>query len=219
MSRAADYYDVVILPPAAIRRDAINISRRIAERFGSPLILNERDALPHISLYHVAVPRRSAALFKETLAQLARRTAPGVLQVSGVHIYREFGSIAIEVSRPEWLRRFYLKIIHRTEGLRDPAFDNHRAWGAERLSTAERRFINRYGTPLVGRYFIPHITVTALKDRNQLDLAAAMIKPPPAAFKVESLHVCLQGEHHTCRKALYELPLKGHDPASPHRAR
>jgi len=208
MSRAPDYYDVVILPPAALSRSAIEASRRIAQRFGSHLILDEQQTLPHISLYHVAVERRRAEEFEQTLTCIAERTAPDKLQVTGVHIYREFGSIAMTVSKPDWLRRLYLKIIHRTNPLRDRSFDNERAWGAERLSPSERKFIARYGTPLIGRYFIPHITVAALKDRTQLDAAAAIIKPPRRSFKVDRLHVCLQGEHHTCRQALYAVGLE-----------
>jgi len=203
-----DYHDVVILPPAALRGYAISVSRRIAQRFGSPLILDEQRARPHISLYHIAAPRSLAQEFKEALAKVSRQTAPGMLEVTGVHIYRDFGSIAIEISKPEWLRRLYLKIIHQINPLRDAGFDHERAWDAERLSPGERRFIARYGTPLVGRYFIPHITVTALKDRSQLEAAAAMVKPPRTQFKVESLHVCLQGPHHTCRQVLYEIPLE-----------
>ena len=208
MGRATDYYDVVILPPAALSRPAIEASQLLAQRFGSHLILDEQQTLPHISLYHVAVERRRAAEFEQTLTRIAERTAPDKLQVTGVHIYREFGSIALTISKPDWLRRLYLKILHRANPLRDRSFDNEHAWGADRLSPAERKFIARYGTPLVGRYFIPHITLAALKDKSRLDAAAVMIKPPRRSFKVDRLHVCLQGEHHTCCQALYAVQLE-----------
>jgi 2'-5' RNA ligase len=219
MSHTTDYYDVVILPPPALSRYAISASHRLAARFGSPLVLDERQAAPHISLYHVAVPRRHAPAFKDALSRLAGRTAPGALEVTGVHLYREFGSLAIAISKPAWLRRLYLRILHGTEALRDRDFDNERAWDAARLSAGQRRYLARYGTPLVGQHFIPHITVTALKDPAQLEAAAAMIRPPQASFRVTSLHVCSQGEYHTCRRVLYALGLENNNPAAQHRER
>ncbi len=206
MKESAEY-DVVLLPPAALSCYAIKISRRIAERFGSPLVLDERGALPHISLYHVAVARQHLPDLKEELARVARRTPPGELQVTGIHIYREFKSIAIEISKTQWLRHLYLKIIHRLNPLRDHEFDNERVWNAARLSPSQRNFIARYGTPLIGRHFIPHITLAVLQDGSQLETAAAMIKPPLASFTVKLLHLCVQGKHHTCRRIVagYDL--------------
>ncbi len=212
MSASTTEYDVVILPPPALSRYAIKLSRQIAGRFGSPLILDEQQALPHISLYHVAVARPRLPEVQAALARIAAQTAPGSLQVSGIRSYRQFHSLAIELSKPRWLRRLYLRIIHRLNPLRDHQFDNERVWNAARLSPSQRSFIARYGTPLIGHHFIPHITVAVVKDSSQLEAAAALIKPSLTSFTARWLYLCVQGQHHTCRRIVSAYELKAETP-------
>jgi 2'-5' RNA ligase len=205
MSRTS-YLDVVILPPPKVMRAAINASRLLAQRFGSTLVLDLGRTLPHISLYHLAVV--DTAPFGNRLAEIAGSTEPGEIEITGIHLYREFGSLAIELSKPEWLRRFYLRLLHGLNPLRDPQFDNDRAWESEKLSKEQRKYIARYGTPLVGRSFIPHITLGVIADRARLDEAASAIKRPQGRFRVTEIAVCEQGPHHSCRAPLFTQPLK-----------
>jgi hypothetical protein len=205
MSRTR-YLDIVILPPHKIMRAAIEASAMIAHRFGSTLILDLEHALPHISLYHLAVAKM--APFESKLTEIAGVTAQGEMEITGIHSYREFGSIAIELSKPEWLSRFYLRLLHDLNPLRDPMFDNHRAWNSERLSKEQRKYIAKYGTPLVGRSFIPHITLGIISELTRMDEAASAIPPPSGRFRVTEIAVCEQGPHHTCHQPLFRMPLK-----------
>jgi len=209
MSARSESLDVVILPPEEIAWEAITASRLLARQFASPLLLDGTTSLPHISLYHIAVGQKKRAAFGERLREIAARAQAGELHVTGIRLYREFGSIAIEMSKPRWLQRLYLRIIHETSELRDPRFDSHRAWGYERLSPGQRRWTDRYGTPLVGRFFIPHITVGIIPDRDQLKAAAALTSAPRCSFKVSELVICEQGSHHTCSRVKERLPLGG----------
>lgn len=208
MSAGNECLDVVILPSKEIAREAIAASRLLARRFGSPLLLDQAAALPHVSLYHIAVSTDKLSAFRERLRAIAARTQVGELQVVGIHIYREFGSIAIAMSKPRWLQRLYLRIIHETSDLRDPHFDNNRAWASKRLSPGQHAWIDRYGTPLVGRFFIPHITVGIIPNCDQLQAAAGVISPRHRAFKVTELGICRQGRHHTCLGVMERLELK-----------
>jgi hypothetical protein len=205
MSRTR-YLDIVILPPPKIMRTAIDASRLLAQRYSSPLILDMERALPHISLYHLAVARM--APFESKLTEITGSTGQGEMEITGIHLYREFGSIAIEISKPDWLRRLYLRLLHDLNPLRDPKFDNDRAWKSELLSKEQRRYIAKYGTPLVGRSFIPHITLGVIPELARIDEAASAIKPPSGLFRVTEIAVCEQGPHHSCRPPLFSLPLK-----------
>ena len=209
MSARSECLDVVILPSAGIAREAIAASRLLARRFGSPLLLGQVGALPHISLYHIAVSKENVSDFRQRVGEIAARTQAGELQVIGIHLYREFGSIAIAMSKPRWLQRLYLRIIHETNELRDLRFDNDRAWRYERLSPGQRAWTDRYGTPLVGRFFTPHITIGVIPDRDQLQAASALISPTRRSFKVSELAICEQGPHHTCSAVRERLALKG----------
>ena len=209
MSAGSECLDVVILPSEEIAREAIAASRLLARRFGSPLLLDGASALPHISLYHIAVSKEKVSDFRQRVGEIAARTQAGELHVIGIHLYREFGSIAIALSKPRWLQRLYLRIIHETSELRDLRFDNNRAWRAERLSAGQHAWTNRYGTPLVGRFFTPHITIGILPDSDQLQAASALISPTRRSFNVSELAICEQGPHHTCTAVRERLALKG----------
>ena len=204
MSRTR-YLDIVIIPPPKVMRASIDASLLLAQRYGSTLILDKGRALPHISLYHLAVAKM--APFESKLTEIAGATGQGEMEITGIHLYREFNSIAIELSKPEWLRRLYLRLLHDLNPLRDPMFDNHRAWNSERLSKEQRKYITKYGTPLVGRSFIPHITLGVIPEIARMDEAASAIKPPSERFRVTEISVCEQGPHHTCHQPLFRVPL------------
>lgn len=187
---------------------AIEASRRLRRDFGSELILDEERALPHISLYHVAIAPERMEEFERELQRVMERAETGEMEITGLHCYREHGSLAIRCSKPRWLERLYLRIIRATDPLRDPDFDNYRAWNADRLSAGRRSYIERYGTPLVGRFFIPHITIGVVSDRRRLEEAARSIEVERRSFAVDEIAVCEQGEHHTCRRPLMRIGRK-----------
>src|SRR5262245_59901987 len=52
--RWPNYFDVVILPSAAVRDHSIALSRKL-QKYGAKFVLGRRRYLPHISLYHIPV--------------------------------------------------------------------------------------------------------------------------------------------------------------------
>jgi hypothetical protein len=48
----SDYFDVVILPPPAVRDQAIALSRQL-KKYGGRFVLGKTRFLPHISSAHI----------------------------------------------------------------------------------------------------------------------------------------------------------------------
>src|SRR5437868_1707094 len=76
------YYDVVILPPVAVRDYAIEISRQL-QRAGGQWALGKRAFLPHISLYHIPILDKDLDPFLQELQNIVDSAQWGILETTG----------------------------------------------------------------------------------------------------------------------------------------
>jgi len=200
MTRWPGYYDVVILPPPPVRDYAIELSRRLRRR-GGRWTLGTRAFLPHISLYHIPVARENLDAFVEQLQRVAQTAAWGRLTTIG------FDMPLLMLDKPAWLDALCRKVIARTAQFFDWDYGAEKKWSlrwfaGRRLQMAER-YLQRYGTPMYGMNFRPHITLTVFDDPN----AARDVKLPlrRMSFAVDRIHVCELGESHTCQRIVREI--------------
>jgi hypothetical protein len=149
-----NYYDIVILPPGAVRDYAISLSQTLQPR-GAKWVLGAKRFIPHISLYHIPVKPERFAAFAGALEQAVRGTPAGRLQTTGIE------SNLLMLDKPAWLRRLYLKVIKRTRPYFDWDYGVDRLWQIDHFAAGRRRSMRRslaqYGTPMVGINFRPHI--------------------------------------------------------------
>jgi hypothetical protein len=193
------YYDVVILPPAPIRDHAIDLSRKLY-RAGGLWRLGKRSFLPHISLYHIPVLDENIESFLDEL-QLAVNSAEwGSLETTG------FDMPVMMLNRPEWLRNLHQKVVRRTLRFFDRTYGVEKMWNLDRFSGRRlefaKRYLHKYGTPMAGMNFGPHITLNSFKAAEPTDLDVHVQR---MKFVVNRLHVCELGQSHSCHRIIREL--------------
>src|SRR5262245_58293790 len=101
------YYDVVILAPAPVRGDAVELSCGLRRR-GGVWTLGKREFLPHISLYHIPVAQQHFEAFTAALQQIIDQTEWGTLDTIG------FDMPVLLTSKPAWLSKLQRKVVLQT---------------------------------------------------------------------------------------------------------
>ncbi|HET9132384.1 MAG TPA: hypothetical protein VFO86_15620, partial [Terriglobia bacterium] len=193
------YYDVVILPPSPVWDHALELSREL-HRMGGQWQLGNRAFLPHISLYHIPVRNKDLDDFLSELHLIAKTTRWGNLETTA------FDMPVMMVSKPDWLKRLHERVVRRTVRFLDRKYPVAKTWSLERFSGRRldfaRKYLQLFGTPMVGMNFRPHITLSSFKggDPSNLNLHVRRV-----TFRAERLYVCELGQSHTCHRIIREI--------------
>lgn len=190
-----DYYDIVILPPPAIRDRAISLSREVAAA-GGLFRLGRKSFLPHCSLYHIKVKPGQYEAFRRDLTAVVQGFRPGQLTMQGGRKTTHWD--LWDISRPDWLVRLHNQIIRRTARHFDFGYGVERLWNPDYLTLPKLRILRRYGTPAYGRYFRPHLTLTLFKGLTGSEKKSRFPHThiPRTSFRPTGISVGYLGPHH-----------------------
>jgi len=187
--------DVVLLPERTMTDYAVGCNAELVAKFGSRIVLNAENCLPHISLAMGCINREDIARIGELLEPLVV-TAPKFLKLVGIQKSVNFsGEIVsvLQVERSDRLQKFHEKICEVVKPLF--AYDVTKEMVAGgRASASTLQWIRDYPVKSSYANFSPHITI------GYGDLAERVL---PAYFAVSHLALCHLGNHCACAKALW----------------
>jgi len=199
-----NYYDIVILPP----KDLADYARRLSAQFPKNKIkwrLGKKTFLPHVSLYHIPVRPEKLEEFIRVIERIVKSIGPGTLQTTTTE--RE---LLLMLSKPDWLKKLYLKVVKNALPYFDWSYEVEKYWNINRLPPRMRktgiRFLRKYGTPMIGLNYRPHITLTMLKDGPPQKYSVSKVKY--FKFRPKSLFICELGPSHSCQRIVKEINFK-----------
>jgi hypothetical protein len=156
-----NYFDIVILPPEDISSYSIELSKELS-KYSTKWMLGRKSYIPHISLYHIAVKPKKFEAFAKEIQRTIDNFEPGYLHTTVIE------PNFIIFDKPQWIRRLYLRIIKNTLKYYDWDYGTDEYWPLDHFPKSMRktgaRFIMKYGTPMVGANFRPHVTLTVFKN-------------------------------------------------------
>jgi hypothetical protein len=191
--------DIVLLPEETMTDYAITVNAELIKRFGSEIVLNKKDCLPHISLAMGCINQKDVIKIGESLKPLAA-IAPRRLKLAGIQRTTSFsGEIVsvLQVERSNQLQNLHEKICKAIKPwFTYEAEEEIIAGGQAGPSTLQ--WIRNYSVKSSHFNFSPHITIGYgdLQDREL-----------PADFAVSHLVVCHLGNHCTCAKILWSAEI------------
>ena len=194
-----NYYDIVIAPPPLEKNYAIRLSREIGGGGVGEFVLGKSHYIPHISLYHIKVAKGNIRKIHNSLKRILSDTKLGMLTLRRIKIHKE-GFVWIEVSKPKWLEDLQQRVVKDTSEFRDTKFDVKGAWGGD-YSVLQKELMIKHGSPYIGRFFHPHITLTVLRD----NFMVKGIKFKQMRFKASSVSIYHLGPFHSCQKKLLSV--------------
>lgn len=196
-----NYFDVVILPPKNVANYAISLSKKL-KLYNSHLLLGKKSFLPHISLYHIPVKQKNFKKFILELENLLKGFKPGLLEINGLKLYKYHSSICLMTDKPAWIKKLCSKIIKTTLKYGDFNKNIIKKWKADKLPMAMQKNIKKYGTPLMGKNFIPHITLGVFKNQEDMIKGFDKLKFKKFKFKPQKLYICQLGQSHSCQRII-----------------
>ncbi len=191
--------DVVLLPDQTMMDFCITANAELVKKFGSKIVLNKNDCLPHISLMMGCINREDAARIGELLQPLAA-ISPKRLKLVGIQKSTNFSGETVSVLHLE--RSGRLQVLHEKicEAVRSyftcETGEDMIAGG--QVSPSTLQWIKSYPIKSSHSNFSPHITIGCgdLPDRSL-----------PSHFAVSHLALCHLGNHCTCTKVLWSTEI------------
>ncbi len=202
-----NYYDIVILPPKPVMKYAIQLSRRARKCGRTKLVLGARSFIPHISLYHIPVKATQRQRFLDTIHKVSQRHSGGTLRITGLKLFKPHRSLLLMANKPAWLDKLCRDIVRTTQILFDKQYDVRATWQIAKLSKGMQAKLKQYGSPVVGRYFMPHITLTGFLDDEGMRRATRQLKAVKMKWQVSDLYICELGQFHSCQRIVAKIKL------------
>ncbi len=197
-----NYFDIVILPPEEISSYSIELSKKL-RKYETKWTLGKNSFIPHISLHHIAVKPKKFGSFVAEIQRTIENFSPGYLR-----------TIVIEPNllmfdKPEWIQKLYLKVIKNTLKYYDWNYGTNEYWPLnhfpKRMHKIGAKFIKKYGTPMVGANFRPHVTLTSFKDESP---SLGVKRAKKFKFKPNFIYVCELGPSHSCQRVAEKISFK-----------
>lgn len=194
-----NYYDIVILPPKEVTEYAIGLSKQLSKH-GTKWKLGKRAFIPHISLYHIPVEPKNFDAFVAEVSETIKSFSQGYLKSTVID------SNLFMFDKPVWIQKLYLKIIKNTLKYCNWEYGIAEYWHVDhfpkRMQKVGINFIKKYGTPMIGANFKPHITLASFKD-NPPELKIKKVKI--FKFKPTHIYICELGPSHSCQRIVKKI--------------
>lgn len=199
-----NYYDIVILPNAQIREYAIGLSKRL-KKFNGKWMLGKTHFLPHISLYHIPVAQKNFGKFIAEIENAVIGQKIGTLSTTFIT-----GRI-LHFNKPDWLHALYIKIIKRTYKYLDKKYHVESAWPIKNFPknwhASMGKYLKKYGSPMVGIHFRPHITLSSSAVKEPFDRKFPGLPFRKFSFKPDNITICELGPSHSCQRIVRRIKL------------
>lgn len=199
-----NFYDIVIIPPRNVRKYAIDLSKKIYP-YNHKWYLGEAKFIPHISLYHIPV---RPELFKKFIANLKRVLLCqrfGSLCMTNLETFPPHDGIYWTTDKPKWLQKLHLRILKNILPYFDWDYGAEKLWNINELTKGEKDSFKTYGTPMVERYFRPHVTLGKCPDIQQRKALIKKLYTPKLTFPVQSIYICELGTSFSCQSIIEKI--------------
>ena len=206
--------NVVLRPTEELVEAAVSLSARIAQDHETDFVLDGVTFHPHVTLYKISIADEDVLGVYARVQQVARRHRPiscpfGAFQDGRGYLY-------LRLKPEEALQLLHAELVRALNGVRIRGA-RIRSKGREAVMSSEERFNNlRYGHPNVLDTYRPHMSISRLRDPDEVGRVLKEISWPEnwteQVFRSSMLGVYLMGEHGTCRELVYTAPLRGEMP-------
>jgi len=193
--------DVVLLPSDEMTENVIQANAELVEKFGSKIVLNKENCLPHISLAMGCIDQRDIAPIGRLLELVARESPLGELTVTGIRTSTNARGEKVsvfEVEKTKQIQALHEDIIKKVTPYFSRDVTSQMIYGDEEAAETTLQWIKNYRKKAGFENFFPHITI----GFGQIESEAF-----PITFTASKLALCHLGNHCTCRKILASIDL------------
>jgi 2'-5' RNA ligase len=192
--------DVVLLPSDEMMDKAIQANARLVEKFGSEIVLNKENCLPHVSLAMGCIDEQDISSIEKVLELIAKKSPLRNLTILGIRtsINARGETVSVfEVEKTKEIQSLHEKVIKKVRPYFSYDVTSNMIYDKEAADTA-LLWIKNYPEKASYANFLPHITIGYGQIQDG---------PFPVEFIASRLALCHLGNHCTCGKLLASIPL------------
>jgi len=193
--------DVVLLPDEAMTDKAIEANAELVENFGSKIVLNKENCLPHISLAMGCIDEKDIAAIAGALEKIAEEYPAGDLRVVGIAVSGNSAGekvSAFEVEKTKKLQSLHEEAMEKLAPYFSGEATGDMIYGDEEVAEGTLLWVRSYREKSSFANFFPHITIGYGEIKNGSF---------PIKFAASKLALCHLGNHCTCRNILVSIKL------------
>ena len=193
--------DVVLLPDEEMTDKAIQANVEIVTKFGSEIVLNKDNCLPHISLAMGCIDENDINSIKKVLELVSEESPLSDLKAIDIRtsINTKGEKVSVfEIEKTKDLQSLHEKVMKKVGSYFSFDVSSDMIYGDEEVAETTLLWIKNYPEKVSYENFFPHITIGYGEIENI---------PFPIKFKASRLALCHLGNHCTCRKVLVSIDL------------
>jgi hypothetical protein len=182
-------------------------SRQIAATYTTDFVLDGKTFYPHITLYQAAFPDKNISFVEQQLDALAGQVNP--FRVRSEDFISLVGFVFLKFIKSEELVSLHRQIVGLCNPIREGENIPAEVQNLTDPNVPEfiKYSIKTYGSALAMDAFLPHITLSRLKNFSETENARAMLEKKDMAFDVHSIHLANIGPDGTVNEIYKEFPL------------
>jgi 2'-5' RNA ligase len=188
--------DIVLLPDDSMTDKAIKTNAKLVRKYGSQIVLDKNNCLPHISLAMGCIKDSDIGAAGKILKEIAEQNPMGKLKIIGVQVEENAKGkkvSAFEVERTSQLQAIHEKVSQELARYFSYDVTEDMIYGDDEVAETTLLWIKNYREQSSFEKFSPHITI----GYGQAEALARLIE-----FRAYRLVLCHLGNHCTCRKVL-----------------
>ena len=174
MSTAYQFYNIVLLPPRAVSKEAIRLSKLIAKSFPAEFILDGKNFYPHLTLFQLAIPAKSLPVVNDLLEDTLKFT---IQTKFDKYFGAKNGFISWDCQISRQLLELQVKVIDKTNHFRRNRPLPSKKLHYNFLTAKDHKQIKKFGSAGLLGSFRPHITLARLRDGSHYKEALNLLPP------------------------------------------
>lgn len=193
--------DIVLIPSDIMMDKVIEINKSLVTDYGSDIVLNKRDCLPHISLFMGVINPEDIKAIKAELAGAAEKFSSENLEVESLSVTANFNgrkTSAFTLKKAEGIQGFHEDVAGRMQKYFSREVSAEMFFSPDSVNESSIDWVSSFPEKSSFELYWPHITLGYGEARN-VEL--------PIRFSPSKLALCHLGNHCTCRKILTSIDL------------
>ena len=196
-------FNIVIVPPASIKRRAIALSKSLKSK-DSLFNLDNVNHFPHLTIYMAVFPITELPKIKAMLHKTVKKIRAFNI-VSTKYRVAKSGYVDIAYTKSAAINKLQMVVIKNLNGFRGGHIRKSDQQKLASLTKSEQDNIKKYGYRAVGKNYVPHLTLARFKKLDKKIIKG--MKWRDFSFKVNAIGLYYLGNHGTCRQEIAKFNL------------
>ena len=177
--------DIVILPPAAVRKSVAMAAKKYATGFKPVFVVDNKKLIPHVSLFHLKMNKNKLPKLEKMVKKIISGYTPFLIKSSKVSAYNR--AIWFYLKKDDRLRVLHRQIFIQCSLLRDGQISEIK----KTMPILFKKYIVKYGSYYVEKNFLPHFSLVQFHNNNEAMLAMDKgIKSKKIKFVSDAIAIC-----------------------------